>query len=150
MNTSDTIPVDVQITPTEPLATVEVKEDAKEDVKEDVNEDVKDVAVAVGEEEGCARRGIGCFQCLAGCIGCPLVSAASLVAGVFLTVKACLCLKCMSDDFLREREMVCTCFGVGTGCAVSTLLVLAGYSNLMMEPPLKHRQALVYMSDMTR
>uniref|UniRef100_A0A6C0KFH2 Uncharacterized protein n=1 Tax=viral metagenome TaxID=1070528 RepID=A0A6C0KFH2_9ZZZZ len=120
-------------------------------VNEDANVPVNvPVSKVAPQEDECTRRCLGCCQCLAGCIGCPLISAASLITGVFLTVKACLCLKCMSDEFLQEREAVCTCFGFGTGCAVSTVLVVAGYANLTLSQPHTPRQTLAYMSDMTR
>jgi hypothetical protein len=111
---------------------------------------VKDVRPdnRVHPDNRCGRCTLGCCQCMSGCIGCPLISAGSFFIGVGMTVKACLTLNCLSEDFIDERELWCKCWGVGTGCAISTLLVLEGYSNMTFKP--RPKQVIIYESTMTR
>ena len=108
----------------------------------------KELVKEVHPDNRCGRCTLGCCQCMSGCIGCPLISAGSFFIGVGMTVKACLTLNCLSEDFIDERELWCKCWGVGTGCAISTLLVLEGYSNMTFKP--RPKQVIIYESTMTR
>ena len=61
----------------------------------------------------------GSCQIFCGIITCPIVCAGSCLVGSGLTMSACSdCCRCCEEDFLKEREKVCTYCGIGTSIEI--------------------------------
>jgi hypothetical protein len=76
----------------------------------------------------------GTSYILCGTITCPIVCAGSCLFGFGLTLSACSnCCQCFNDDFIKEREKVCTYCGVGTSLEISYYMCRKGYNELTVE-----------------
>lgn len=76
----------------------------------------------------------GTCSIFCGIVTCPLVCFSSCLVGSALTCSECSnCCRCLEDDFIKEREKVCTYCGVGTSIEVASYMCNKGYREFVVE-----------------
>ena len=89
------------------------------------------------------QRALGVVQCVGGCTCCPVFSVGTLMVGTGMTLHGYVTSQCGDPEWVVERNMWCTCCGLGSGCAISSALVLTGYVNafnIETEPVYRHQK----------
>lgn len=72
----------------------------------------------------------GCGKIVGGVIAVPVVVPISLLIGVGMTAVACFQCRCAEEEFLKQRNNFCTCWGIGTGCLVGSTLIAMGVQDI--------------------
>lgn len=81
----------------------------------------------------------GSGKCITGCIGCPFIFVLSFLAGIGKTIIACVTCKCCTEEFLEDREKVCSGCGVSTAATISTQLILDGMADMCTDRHIQSR-----------
>jgi len=97
---------------------------------------------ATTKSDGCL---CGCGKIVGGAIAVPVVIPVSLVIGVGMTAMACLQCRCAEEEFLKQRNNYCACYGIGTGLLVGGSLIAMGVQDIRYS-----RQEVVVEQDMRR
>ena len=72
----------------------------------------------------------GCGKIFGGVIAVPVVVPISLLIGVGMTAVACCQCRCAEEEFLKQRDIYCTCYGIGTGLLVGGSLIAMGVQDI--------------------
>jgi hypothetical protein len=72
----------------------------------------------------------GCGKIVGGVIAVPVVIPISFLIGVGMTAVACTQCRCNDDDFYKQRNTFCACWGIGTGCLVGATLIAMGVQDI--------------------
>lgn len=76
----------------------------------------------------------GSCNIFCGVITCPIVCVSSFLVGTTLTLSECSnCCRCLEDDFIKDREKICTYCGVGTSLQVASYMCRKGYIEFVAE-----------------
>jgi len=82
---------------------------------------------ATMKSDGCL---CGCGKIVGGVISVPVVVPISLLIGVGMTAVACFQCRCTEEEFLKQRDNYCACYGIGTGLLVGGSLITMGVHDI--------------------
>lgn len=98
--------------------------------------------VSTVTSDGCL---CGCGKIVGGVIAVPVVAPISLLIGVGMTAAACCQCRCADEEFLKQRDTYCSCYGIGTGCLIGGGLIAMGVQDIRYS-----RQEVVVEQNMKR
>lgn len=79
----------------------------------------------------------GSCKCLCGFACCPVFTGVSLTLGTIMLTRNILCGNCDNQYEQEEREKVCACCGIGTGVAVTAMMMISGFSDITSQHPVR-------------
>jgi len=82
---------------------------------------------ATEKSDGCL---CGCGKIVGGVVAIPVVVPVSLLIGVGMTAVACCQCRCSEEEFLKQRDNYCACYGIGTGLLVGGSLITMGVHDI--------------------
>jgi len=80
----------------------------------------------------------GSMRIMGGCLSCPVVCVGSCLAGTGFTLYHIAICDINNRDVLNVRDSFCTCFGCGTACANTCIMIEQGVQDIRRAPNVIH------------